>query len=299
MTIDYGIAILFGVFSFSLKNIGYALQKRGVNEIKATGGQGPGAHFSNGHWLAGQVLPFIGAALLVVSYLFGPISVIMPFSSLSFIVLVLFCRFYLKEEISKAELSAFIPAIAGLALMTAAVGRGEDSHAGFGVVFDATFNPGALVLMAAPLLLLSLPALYTVKVASRFSGPVLGALAGVIGGLSLIFQKPMSLGIAALVKSELSPGEAFPLFLCAACFALFVVLAIVFLNSAYHRDRGVIVTPLYVILQIIVPIAGGIAIYGEWRGLSWTAMGLGAAGCALSLASVCLLVYFGERKRVR
>ncbi|MBN1411065.1 MAG: hypothetical protein JW969_09485 [Spirochaetales bacterium] len=297
MDFKYFIAIVLGIVSFSLKNMGYVLQKKGVNEITANGAATVFKHFTNPSWLVGQVLPFAGAFILIVAYSYGPISVIMPFSGLSFIVLLLFCRYYLMEKISRGEIAAILAGIGGLTMLNVSTLNITDRLTGFRYFFLNTFNGFSLPVMGAPVLLALGFALICLKRKSRFRGPAFGVLAGMVGGVSLIVQKPFSMGLKELFPFN-DLGINFVLLLvCGVVFITCVILAIYFLNLGYHFDRGVIVTPLYAVLQIVVPVLGGIVFFGEWNLLEGCMIVLCILGLSVSLVSVGLFTYFGEKKR--
>ena len=74
---DAFLGILLGILAFSFKNIGYALQKSGVNKAGAVQSENPEDNTTTDQaaqkilktpiWWIGQVLTLIGAAFLILA----------------------------------------------------------------------------------------------------------------------------------------------------------------------------------------------------------------------------------------
>jgi uncharacterized membrane protein len=299
MAIHHFYAIFFGILSFSLKNIGYVFQKKGVNLINARrrtrmASKGILDYLCTGKWLLGFILPFCGGVALMVAYSCGPISLVMPFTATGFVVLVLFLRFYIGEKIEWIEWISI-----GIILIGTTIINLFASH-----IRELYTTPQAMVLkiMSAPsLFFLILPNVVCLLYSywsflhnHRYGGTIYGITGGIVGGASLIFQKPYSTGLMLFFLGQ--APQPVPVVVCGILFTGLSLLAVVFLNIAYKYGRGIHVAPLYTVFQILFPIIGGIVIFEEWHCLGITGIVIQSCGIVSILGAVGMLSLYNEKK---
>jgi drug/metabolite transporter (DMT)-like permease len=285
--------------------VGYALQKRGVDRIRdlSTGRtQGVRDYLTNRTWLLGQAFPFMGMALLIAAYAFGPVSTLMPLMGVGLVVLAFFCRFYLKESIRPLEWLAIGMSVGGLALMNVPEAAGSAASAAPALnipdMARRVARPGSLAFLLAPNVLILGLVTYSALTGWRHSGSLFGVGAGIVGGTALLFQKPMSVGL----RIVLDGGATDRLFFVALSSFLMIFLsvaAIAAANIGYNHGRGVLVAPLYSVFQMLFPTLGGAVVYGEWRGLPWEVILARALGIVVILVSMAILALYNELKLSR
>lgn len=292
------LAVVLAVFSFSFKNVGYALQKRGVDRIRDFRGSGKqrlGDYLTDRTWLIGQLFPFIGMGLLIAAYAFGPVSTLMPVMGVGLVVLAFFCRFYLKETIRSVEWWAIGLTVVGLALVNTPSAGSSAPVLDLSSMAERVRQSGSLLFLLLPNGLLLGVLVYSMRNSWRHSGSLFGVGAGIVGGTALLFQKPMSLGIRILLGGE--PTSRLPFILLSTSLMIALsIAAIVFANIGYNHGRGVLVAPLYSVFQMLFPTVGGMVLYGEWRGLPTAVVLLRSAGIAVIFVSMAVLALYNELK---
>jgi dihydrofolate reductase len=293
------LAVVLAILSFSFKSVGYALQKKGVDRIRASRA---GTHqrirdyLTNATWLIGQLFPFVGMALLIGAYAFGPISTLMPLMGIGLIVLALFCRFYLKEAIRPLEWLAIGFTVIGLVLINFPSMRpGGTPILDLPSMAADLQRPGSLLFLLLPNLIITVLLVRSALRSWRHSGSLFGVGAGIVGGTALIFQKPMSVGLRILFGD--GPMDHLgAVLLSTFLMILLSLLAIAFANIGYNHGRGVLVAPLYSVFQMLFPTVGGMIIYGEWTGIHAVSITVRAAGIAVILLSMTVLSLTNELK---
>ncbi|MBN1696385.1 MAG: hypothetical protein JW881_02620 [Spirochaetales bacterium] len=292
-------AILLGILSFSLKNIGYVFQKKGVNRVavkRLSSGisRGIADYLSTGIWVTGIILPFFGGVLLAVAYGLGPVSMIMPFTATGFVVLVLFFRFYLGEKVTRIEWTAIALILSGTVMITLFAGRVREMHVTPEALIGKMTETGALLFLAIPNIICLPCSLVSHRRSHRYGGTIYALSAGIAGGTSLIFQKPFAAGI--LKRCGGSEIPVIPIVVCGLMFILLSILAVIILNVAYKYGRGIHIAPIYTVFQILLPTGGGIVIFEEWHELSMTEILIQAGGILLILAAAGILSGFNEKR---
>jgi len=296
------LAVVLAVFSFSFKNVGYALQKRGVDRIRGRRKrqkQRVRDYLTNRTWLLGQAFPFVGMGLLIAAYAFGPVSTLMPLMGAGLVVLAFFCRFYLRESIRPLEWAAIGLTVAGLALMNipdaAAPAASLVPAQDIPTMAERVARPASLLFLLAPNALMLALLVYSAVSGWRHSGSLFGVGAGIVGGTALLFQKPMSVGLRVLLGGQTASHAVF-IAVSSLLMIFLSVAAIAAANIGYNHGRGVLVAPLYSVFQMLFPTIGGAVVYGEWRGLAWAVILARTLGIFVILVSMAVLALYNELK---
>ncbi|MBN2439906.1 MAG: hypothetical protein JXJ04_01115 [Spirochaetales bacterium] len=296
----YFFAIVFGILSFSFKNIGYVFQKKGVNEIIALSASLKkkakiADYVKNKIWCIGILLPFLGGVFLAFGYACGPVSLIMPFTGVGLIVLVFFVKFYLKEKITIIEGISIVINIIGIILINLKGSAIRESYTTMLSLLDRFFTLQGIIFLLFPACILIILCVWSIKHNNRHSGSFFALLAGIIGGSGLLFQKPFALGLK-LLSREHSIVICFIIVSCGGVFISLSIFAVFLLNYAYKYGRGILVAPLYSLFQMLFPILGGVIMFNEWRYLDQEGIIYQVAGICLIIIGTGLLLYYNEKK---
>ena len=113
------LAIFMQLFATSLNYIGMTIQKKAANSLPAIGSEaGLLASVKNfggsKGWLFGYAINLISAFLSTAALSLAAISLIQPLYGFGLIVLVIFSRFYLKEEITRIDVFGVCLGILGV-----------------------------------------------------------------------------------------------------------------------------------------------------------------------------------------
>jgi drug/metabolite transporter (DMT)-like permease len=307
--LDAFLGILLAILSFSFKNIGYVLQKSGVNQAGVVQTSADSTAISPADdktaamkilkkpvWWAGQLLTFLGAVCLVLAYIYVPITLAMPFMGIGMVILVIFCRIYLKEEISSKEWMASIVIIIGIIFATLNFSEMPEGSNLLGDYFALYIKPVAIIYFIISIGGIFLAIFWSKKNQWKGASIIFGIGAGVIGGSSLLFQAPFSKGLGQLGSSTE------PYFILMWIISLIVIAsggvgAIVSLNKGYMYGEGILVAPLYAVNQMLFPIIGGIIVLGEWRLASTITIALQSIGITIIALGVFFLSYANEQKK--
>ncbi len=298
--VRYSFAIALGVFAFILKNIGYTLQKRGVAEVAAIPGKHRVADYlSTRIWLVGVSLPFVGALILVAAYLFGPLAIIMPFMGTGLVALVLFSKFFLGESIERVEWLSIAINCVGIVLLGVFGGAVDDGAMTQADAIRRVTDLEGMFFLCSPLVLCVFITVFAYGGTSIRSGIMLSACAGIVGGTSLVMQKLLTYGIrecAARPGLADVAGIAVP----GGLLVVMAVIAVWLLTQAFKRGKAIVITPVYSAIQMLLPILGGIFVYGEWDRLPDIHKAMEAGGILLVAVSIVILsVYDEKRNRVQ
>ncbi len=300
MSFNLFIAALLGIVSFSFKNIGYVFQKKGINlaikkfDALAKGNLSVFNLLQIPIWIIGILLPFLGALCLIAAYAFGPITLIMPFAGIGFIILILFLKLYLHESISVIEWIALVSILLGIIVITLKV-PGLTEPAGVVEYYLSKFiNANVLILLVVLTIVVSITSHFITKKMNSIGGMAYAISAGLIGGVSLIVQKPFSF---ALKQISLATGNIHitQVLFTGITFAVLAVAAVLLLTRAYSYERGTRIAPVYVTLQIFIPIAGGAILFRELTLFSLADCIILIIGVFFVLTGTAVLSIFGKR----
>ncbi|MHA1819591.1 MAG: DMT family transporter [Promethearchaeota archaeon] len=314
--------IVLGILAFSFKNIGYALQKAGVNKtgldkkvkaLKEGNKSDTGADATNGSedymdasskdilktpiWWVGQVTTLLGAVMLILAYgTEAPLTLIMPFMGVGMFILVLFCRFYLKEQITKKEWLASFVIIVGIILVTLPYSKLEATSNLLGYYYSQYAQIPSLIFFILAFGGIAIAIIWSKKHNWKFASIIFGIAAGDVGGTTLLFQTPFSKALSQIGTST-EPYFGLMAIMGFVGFAIGGVLAITFENIGYMHGEGVLVAPLYAVTQMLFPILGGIVIFDEWQSSPLSSIIIQSIGIIVISFGVFMLSYYNEKKQ--
>jgi hypothetical protein len=324
------IGIAWALAAFSFKNIGYVLQKAGVNKsgldrtktatpssipkteesnqtsiqeaktTNATEEKSAGTLLKSKVWWIGQLITMLGAFSLIIAYgTDAPLPLIMPFMGVGLIISIVFCKYYLKEQVSKNEWISSIIIILGIVLVTLVYqnlpAQADELH----FYYDAYIKPESLVFFAIAFGGLIIGCVWSIKNHYKHASIIFGIAAGDIGGTTLLFQSPFSRGITILTGGivPLESGFWWMFIFGVIGFAVGGVLAITFENIGFMHGEGVLVAPLYSTFQMLFPIIGGIVVFDQWNGVEPFAIILQLTGIIIITLGTFFLSYSNNKKK--
>lgn len=314
--------IAWALAAFSFKNIGYVLQKAGVNksgldrtkkaedtkpiELKRAeetnqieSQQSAGKLLKSPIWWIGQFITMLGAASLIFAYgTDAPLPLIMPFMGVGLIVSIIFCKYYLKENVSKNEWISSIVIMIGIILVTLEYKDLPAQANELSFYYEAYVLPKSLVFFVFAFGGLAIACIWSIKHKYRYASVIFGIAAGDVGGTTLLFQTPFSKGITILSNDlPLEPGFWWMFIFGFVGFAIGGILAITFENIGYMHGEGVLVAPLYSTFQMLFPIIGGIVVFNQWSGASSSTIVLQLIGIIIITLGTFFLSYSNNKKK--
>jgi drug/metabolite transporter (DMT)-like permease len=276
------LSLLIAFLGYSLLNISQACQKLGLGLLPRR--RLPGVLV----WSTGTAGTSAAVFVLLAAVSLGNVSLVGAMAGSGLASLALFSRFVLREQFGRRELAGIGVILAAAALVGAVAAGGEPGR-----------NEPALPVLY--LLLAGLCAAYVILwiAATRKTamvGLVIAAFAGALGGFVPLFQK-VSTSESARQLSVLSQGGPVggaaetlsnPY---AAVWIVISILSMLVLQFAHRREQAIRTIPAFAANTIMVPLLGGLAVFGErLHPLQW--LGLGGI-----LAGVMLLTLPPRRNR--
>ena len=272
------IASLLAVVASATMSVGLYLMKREAERLPSLDGgwrlRAWGAFVRDPLWLLGVLLQTVGYGMYLAALREAPLSVVHTALNGGIALFVLLAVVGLGERLRAIELLGVCCVTGGLIAM----GFSLSDTAAPGAVAHGTV-PFSLVLLA-----LSVLALVVDPAPGRVIG--LSIASGLIIGLASVFAKALA-GADSLAAAFSSLDLLLTLVTNIAGFVL--------MQAALQVGRGVVVVPIFSTLSNIVPIVGGILLYGEWGAIAGSAALLRPLAFVLAIGGAALLAGFSEQ----
>ena len=266
------LTILLAFVGNSVLNISQAGQKLGLALMRRD--RRRGALLWTGSLLATTVAALIGWVAVTI----GRVALVGAMAGSGLASLALFSFLVMKEKIRPRELTG----IALMAVSAVLIGLFQ-RELPLGEPSLRRLFPYLAVLCAAALL-----AWLLLRGRSRVVGPVIAGFSGVLGGFVPLFQKVSSSTAgrgSSFLASVLEEGHwahamANPF---TPLWILLSIASMAVIQFAYRHERAVRLIPYFTSCSILVPVLGGVLVFGErLQAAQW-------AGVALILAGLMLL----------
>ena len=243
------IAIIIALTGTIILNIGFALQKSEVEnlpvislrELKST----VKAFIACKRWLLGTGLTSLGWLFFLIAISLAPLTVIAPLGNVGIIVLVLLAFLYFKEKLLGYEYIALFAVMIGVFVISLNSTATENV-----TTYD---NLGLFILIALIVIILGFMGVIQFFNFPKNHGIFLGLTSGITGGLGAVFTKIMTLSLQVPLE--------FVIFF--VLFVLSQVFSFISLQSAFQKERALIIVPLFNSFSTIIPIIIGIFIFHE------------------------------------
>jgi drug/metabolite transporter (DMT)-like permease len=233
-------------------------------------------------WLGGLLVQTAGWVCYVIAVSRAPVSMVAVMMQGGIGLFVIASVVILGERANRREWIGIGAIISGMLMLTLSL-QGSEA--------DSSFDPSTLLIFAALLTILGMAPMAVVRM--KASGAADAIFSGVAFGLGGLFTKAMTL--------ELSGGGgslALRIVSCPYVYALIVanIVGIVMLQNSFHSTRAIIAMPLSGALSNIVPIIGGMIVFGERLPADSMAAAMRVGAFVLTIAAGALLA--GSREQI-
>ena len=270
-------APLLAVVASSALSVGLYLMKRQAERLPSLqGGWRVAAWWAfvrDPLWVLGVALQVCGYGLYLTALRAAPLSVVHTALNGGIVLFVLLAVVGLGERVRPVEWLGVSCVVLGLIAL------------GVSLTDDAPANASAhgMVFFAAAVLGLAVLAL------------AIDASPGRAIGLSI--ATGLFLGLASVFAKTLVAADSLAAALCSRPLVLTLganIIGFVLMQGALQAGRGVVVVPLFSTLSNLVPIIGGILLYGEWHPAANGSAALRPLAFVLAIGGGALLAGFGE-----
>lgn len=224
-------------------------------------------------WVFGVALQVVGYGLYLTALRYAPLSVVHTALTGGIALFVVLAVVGLGERVRPIEWLGVCGVVLGLIVLGASLeGDAPTGTAAFGTLTFAAVT--ALVAVVALAI-----------------DPAPGRAIGLSVATGLM------LGLASVFAKALAGADSLAAALCSRAFVLTLgtnIVGFVLMQGALQEGRGVVAVPLFSTLSNVVPIIGGILLYGEWVPRHGTAAVLRGLAFVLAIGGAALLAGFGE-----
>ena len=201
-------------------------------------------------WSAGLVVQTFGYALNIVALAGAPISMVSVMMQSGIALFLLFAVIVLGERARPREWTGIAITIVGMAILGASLSAGE---------VQAPTHNRAMVLVSMILLVVGFLPLRITRMRENGVGAAISS--GVIFGLADLYTKAMTNDYMIRSTTEVVQRILTNPYVYGVIVANLV--GMVALQNSFSSARGIIAMPLSSALSNIVPIAGGVVLFGE------------------------------------
>ncbi|MBD3185956.1 hypothetical protein GF325_03920 [Candidatus Bathyarchaeota archaeon] len=259
------LPIIVQVTGVTILNLGTILQKQGADEI-------PNVHnvpflqsvknfITNKPWFIGYLAIMLGTLLTFAVLGFADLSILQPFMGVGIIVQVIFCSWYLKEDVDKNDVVASMVILVGVIFV--GLSSREQDQEGFNDTMNMLVAPGALAFQLALLGFSVSCLLYTKWKSWKHADIWITVFSGINSVLSYLYMKVV---FTALIEYGLSPALFINGTAWFMLFWAFIISTVSFVSKqvAYQHGRAVLINNIFNAFNIALPVPVGIIVLGEW-----------------------------------
>jgi uncharacterized membrane protein len=227
-------------------------------------------------WISGLGVQTAGWACYVIAVSNAPVSMVAVMMQGGIALFVIASVVILGERATPREWAGIGAIVFGMVMLTLSVQTGET---------DGALAPGTLLICAAILAVAGMVPMTVARL--NDSGAAAAILSGVAFGLGALFTKAMTDAFSA------SAGASLALRIVTNPYFYGMLVAnisgMVMLQNSFHSARAIIAMPLSGALSNIVPIAGGMVVFGERLPASSGAAAMRIGAFVLTIAAGALL----------
>ena len=200
-------------------------------------------------WIGGLGVQTVGWACYVIAVSRAPVSMVAVMGQGGIALFVVASVIVLAERASPREWVGIGVIVFGMLMLALSLGAGES---------EGAFEPATLLMFTAVLTVAGLTPMAVARM--NASGAAAAIFSGVAFGLGGLFTKAMTVALA---------GDngllALRIVSCPYVYGVVAanIIGIVMLQNSFHSSRAIIAMPLSGALSNIVPIIGGMIVFGE------------------------------------
>jgi drug/metabolite transporter (DMT)-like permease len=252
------------LISTSCMNVGTVIQKKAVDKLPAMEEQTISDNVKgvvgNKLWLVGWLLTTLAMLLNMIALGQADMTVIQPLIGFGLIVLVIFSRYYLGEEINKMGILGILVAIIGVIILglTASESRAFSSTE---EVLESYSQVNAILIIVIFLVFIAVLWIGTIKMKYKGAGIIFAIIAASFSVIGLTFSK----GVFSVIDIE-SIGTALTIwqeYLLLFIFICCSTMAIAVQQMSLQKGKSIVVTPVFNLCSIVFPLATGYMVFSE------------------------------------
>lgn len=200
-------------------------------------------------WFGGLVVQTAGWGCYVIAVSRAPVSMVAVMMQGGIALFVVASVVILGERANPREWVGVGSIVVGMLMLTLSLQGGE---------IEGAFEPGTLLIFTALLVGAGLAPMAVARL--NASGAAAAILSGVAFGLGAMFTKSMTLEFSAGAASS-----ALRIVTSPYVYGMLVanIFGMVMLQNSFHSARAIIAMPLSGALSNLVPIVGGMLVFGE------------------------------------
>lgn len=262
VNVALGIGIMLA--STSIMNIGTVLQKKGVDSLppmeQTSAKNNIKGVVTSKIWVLGWIMTSLAMLLNMIALGQADITIIQPLIGFGLVVLVLFSRWYLKEKISKSGIIGISVAIIGVILLGLTASESQD----LGTVDEIVakyVQINAIIIYAIFVSVIAILWITVKRMQYKGAGIIFALIAAMFSVLGLTFSK----GVFSIID-EVGFIDALKLWQAYLLLVLFITgstMAIATQTMSLQKGKAVVVTPVFNLSSIILPLSTGFMVFGE------------------------------------
>jgi uncharacterized membrane protein len=234
-------------------------------------------------WIGGLGVQTAGWVCYVIAVSRAPVSMVAVMMQGGIGLFVIASVVILGERANPREWAGIGAIVFGMLMLTLSLHGGES---------DSAFEAGTLLMMTVLLTAAGLAPMAVARMSA--SGAAAAIMSGVAFGLGALFTKAMTLDFAAATAPSIALRVASNPYLYGLIVAN--IAGMVMLQNSFHSARAIIAMPLSGALSNIVPIAGGMIVFGERLPAGSMAAAMRVGAFVLTIAAGALLA--GSREQL-
>ncbi|HKN14240.1 MAG TPA: hypothetical protein VJX68_13700 [Candidatus Binatus sp.] len=281
------LSLIFAVVASLLMALGLLMMKSRSSDLPmAAGANTIGAIVAwirDPMWIGGLGVQTAGWACYVIAVSRAPVSMVAVMGQGGIALFVIASVLILGERASSREWVGIGAIVFGMVMLTLSLGGKE---------FEGKLESATMVTFAAVLTLAGLAPMAVARM--NASGTAAAILSGVAFGLGALFTKAMTEAISAGDTASVAIRIVSSPYVY--CTVAANIAGIVMLQNSFHSARAIIAMPLSGALSNIVPIIGGMIVFGERLPAGSIPAAMRVSAFILTIAAGALLA--GSRQHV-
>jgi drug/metabolite transporter (DMT)-like permease len=276
MVLDFGFAVVSSV----LLAFGLLMMKSKAAALPLAQGSGTAravlAWLKEPMWIGGLAVQALGYGLFIAAVSGAPVSMVAVMMQGGIALFVLFSVVILGERARPREWLGIATVVGAIAMLSMSLSGGAA---------EGPINAPSLTIFSVVAIAIALGPIVAKRLAG--SGTAQAAASGIAFGLAALYTKAMTDAFIADPHAALASRIAADPYVYAAIVAN--IVGIVMLQNSFHELRGMIAMPLSSALSNVVPIVGGMIVFGERLPAAPEARALRLGAFLLTVAAAAML----------
>jgi len=284
----FSISIFSGLFSFSLYNIGFVLEKKAIqklpSEIRDKTSFMVKAILTNPLWIFGLVLTILSVGFYFIALMWAPLSAIAPLAGFGLIVLVIYAHIDLKESLKRLEILSIALIIIGISTSSYLISLSNVSI-DWNQWKDLSHSLNGYLIFGISIFVGLAIILFPFLMKKKFSGYNIAFFAGIIAGIQVVLIK----GLSVWVSNNEWNTELYVFILYVLLVLGTALVSTGSLQFAFREGRVSIVMAIYNGIMAIFPVIFGGFILKEWQSLELIPKVFLGISISITLVGIVLL----------